>query len=111
MTVSRIKRVYLNIFSQHKLKTESKMIRLLSDHPKAFYKLFNKKQNNLDSNVNVPPIDTLFNYFNDLNKGETNNDNVFDFNMDEVLYEVNNPSTINKQITADEIMEGVKQLK
>ena len=31
--------------------------------------------------------------------------------MDEVLYEVNNPSTINKQISADEIMEAIKQLK
>ena len=82
----------------------------MSYDPKAFYKLFNKKQNNLDNNVNVPPIDTFFNYFSDLNKGE-HNDNVFDFNMDEVLYEVNNSSTINKQISADEIMEAVKQLK
>ena len=80
----------------------------MSYDPKAFYKLFNKKQNNLDNNVNVPPIDTVFNYFSDLNKGEYNNDNVFDFNMDEVLYEVNNPSTINKQISADEIMEATK---
>ena len=30
--------------SQHKLKTGSKMRRLLSDDPKAFYKIFNKKQ-------------------------------------------------------------------
>ena len=84
---------------------------LLSDDPKAFYKIFNKKQNNLDNNVNVPPINIFSNYFSDLNKGETNNDNVFDFNMDEVLYEANNPNTINKQISADEIMEAIKQLK
>ena len=44
-------------FSRHKFKTESKMRRLLSDDPKAFYELFNKKQNKLDNNVNVPPID------------------------------------------------------
>ena len=31
--------------------------------------------------------------------------------MDEILYEVNNPSTINKEISADEIMEAIKQLK
>ena len=56
---------------------------------------------NLDNNVNVPPIDIFFNCFSDLNKGEPSNDNVFDFNMDEVLYEVNNPSSlllINKSV-------------
>ena len=112
INVSKLyKKSIFQYFLQHKLKTESKMRLLLSDDPKAFYKIFNKKQNNLDNNVNVPPIDTFFNYFSDLNKGETNNDNVFDFNMDEVLYEVNNPNTINKQISADEIMEAVKQLK
>ena len=97
--------------SQHKFKTESKMRRLLSDDPKVFYELFNKKQNIFDNNVNVPPIDTFVYYSSDLNKREPNNDNVFDFNMDEVLYEVNNPSTINKIISADEIMEAIKQLK
>ena len=52
----------------------------------------------------------MFNYFSDLNKGE-HNDNVYDFNMDEILYEVNNPSTINKEIIGDKIMEAIKELK
>ena len=64
-TSKSYKKSIFKSFSQHKFKTESKMRRLLSDDPKAFYKLFNKKQNNLANNVNVPPIDTFFNYFSD----------------------------------------------
>ena len=48
------------------------MRRLSLDDPKAFYKLFNKKQNNLDD-----VIDTFFNYFSELNKGEPNNVNEY----------------------------------
>ena len=52
------KKSILKYFSQYILKSESKMRRLLSDDLKAFlYKIFNKKQNNLDNKVNVPLID------------------------------------------------------
>ena len=33
----------------------------------------------------MPPIEDFKNFFSDLNKGDPNNDDTFDFNMDEVV--------------------------
>ena len=95
-------------FSQHKFKKEKEMRQLRSDNPKDFYKILKNKER---PNSNSPSTDEFFNYFSHLNKGEPNNDDVFDFNMDEVLNVVTDNDIINEKITENEIMQAISQLK
>ena len=59
----------------------------------------------------MPPIEDFKNLFSDLNKGEPNNDDTFDFNMDEVLNALHDNNIINDKFSEDEIMKAISQLK
>ena len=59
----------------------------------------------------MPPIEDFKNLFSDLNKGDPNNDDTFDFNMDEVLNALHDNNIINDKFSEDEIMKAISQLK
>ena len=89
------KKCIYKAFSQYKFKTENTMQQLRSDNPKDFYKIL--KNNGLrNSNINIPPIEDFQNFFN---KGDPNNDDTFDLNMDEVLNALNDNNIINDKFT------------
>ena len=59
----------------------------------------------------MPPIEDFKNLFSDLNKGDPNNDDTFDFNMDEVLNALHDNNIINDKFSEDEILKAISQLK
>ena len=82
----------------------NKMHRLNSTNPKEFWKIFNKNEKRVRSDIS---IDTLYTYLKDLNKDNYNDE----FDIDNAIFSEPLNDILNSAITREEIVQAVKKAK
>ena len=78
------------------------MRKLRTFDPKAFYKILNQP----NKTNNLPPLDDLSTFFQNLNKGETD-ENEMQLNLNDI----DSDNVLNRKIEKREITRAIKQLK
>ena len=94
----------MKIQSIIRFNIEKQVRKLRTSDPKAFYKIL--KQPNKTNNL--PPLDDLSRFFQNLNKGETD-ENEMQLNLNDIDSDSDN--VLNRKIEEREIIRAIKQLK
>ena len=97
------KKCSLKIQSIIRFNIEKQVRKLRTSDPKAFYKIL--KQPNKTNNL--PPLDDLSRFFQNLNKGETD-ENEMQLNLNDID---SDSDVLNRNIEEREIIRAIKQLK